>query len=128
MIEVRRPGWPHPIGKASSPDHDPRNPRQRGPIHYDRVELTGFLLSHAATIFLLQGASLRQLFTDVVLVRPPGFAREDHHYYSVVFAEPPMLWRPPPMISRVVLARLIERPVDMSPEDVLSELFSAEVA
>jgi hypothetical protein len=92
------------------------------------MEIQGLVLSHAASLFLLQGASLRQLFTDVVLACPHCTHLECNHFYSVVFAEPPMLWRPPPTISRLVLARIIERPVDMSPEAVLSELFSAETA
>lgn len=92
-------------------------------ITYARVELKNLRLSHAAALFLLQGASLRQLLDGVTLS-----GEGPKYFYSVVFAEFPVLWKPPPHIPRVVLARVLEtNERRLSGDGVLQAIFLSEI-
>lgn len=123
VIEVLKPGWVHPVATTvlSSPPVATRC--ERGGISYLRVEISNLKLSQASALLLLQGASIRSLFSDVLL----SLGQDAPHFYSLIYASVPCLWRPPPVVDRAVFAWVIDRPVDVHPEKLFQDLFLAEL-
>lgn len=121
--EIFKPGWQQPVGWTP---HEIVEPEciDVDTFAFQRVALRDFYLSHAATLFLLQGASLKQLFSDVVV---KAGAREPD-VYSLIFTSVPRIHAPPPRIDQVVLAHILERPVDLSPDQLVEQLFTIELA
>lgn len=120
-LEVFKPGWQRSVGRGQAPDASELVEHED--FTYGRVVLKDFYLSHAAGLYLLQGASLEQLFSDVVVT----IGDNDPDVYSLIFAEPPALHSPPPRIATVVLAHIYERPVNVPPADLLRSLFMQEM-
>ena len=122
-FEVFKPGWSQSVGYTfhSSPLVERLEKEDCACL---RVELRDFYLSQASALYLLQGASLRQLLSDVVL------SARDHapDVYSLVLASPVKLHHPPPRIGVVVLAHILERPATVSPENLFKQLFLQELA
>lgn len=118
-----RPGWLQPVGWTKNPPGEPELIEDRL-CTYLQIELEDFYLSHAASLYLLQGASLMQVFSDVVV----KVGDKEPEIYSIVFATPPRLHLPPPRIERVVLAHILERPANWSPEELLQHLFKKTMA
>lgn len=118
---VHKPGWVHPIGSGVIVGAVDRIEHPEFTVL--RVELQDFLLGHGGALFLLQGASLRQLFSDVVL----KVGDRDPDVYSLALADAPRLFLPPPRVPRVVLAHILERPADLTPEKVFEQLFMSEM-
>lgn len=120
-VDVFKPGWVHPAGwgrRVGDVDLV-----EREDFTFFRVELADFRLSHAASLFLLQGASLRMLFDNVVVRvgdRPADF-------YSLVFASVPQLFIPPQKLDRLVLAHIFERPANITPDALYEQLFMGEM-
>lgn len=120
---VHKPGWRQEVGSAIvlldnwfvcvEPD-----------FTYFRVEFRDFRLSHASTLFLLQGASLKTLFSDVVV----KVGDRDPEVYSLAVSESPRLTVPPPSIRRVVLAHIFERNATDTPEALFEKIFFKEMA
>lgn len=108
-------GWEQPIATAEQVSV---STRQRGELAYLRVLLKRVRLSHASVLYLLQGASLRQLFEGTSV---------EGNFFSLAFAEMPRLWQLPVELDRVVLVRVLSAPEGVDPEKVLYELFLAEV-
>lgn len=122
-LEVFKPGWQQSVGCAPDGPLDPELVEEKD-FRYFRLDLRDFHFSHAAALFLLQGASLRQLFENVVVTvgdRAPDF-------YSLAIAEPVKLHDAPPRISRLVLAHILERPPAITPDALLEQLFMRELA
>lgn len=115
--QVVRPGWAQPIGTGRLVSI---NARSRAGIEYERFELTDFRLSHAAVLYLLQGASLRQLFF--------GTHCQPEKSCVLAFSEAPCLWLPPVVSSRVVLASLRSLPNGIGEEEIYRELFFSEIS
>lgn len=88
-------------------------------MKYQRVELQNVRLSHPAVLHLLQGASLRQLLSNIacsgdgVLMAPCFLAS----------AESPSLMKQPVVIPKLVLACGISAPEEMKEEEVQHALF-----
>lgn len=122
-IEVFKPGWQQPVGVAPKAPLDAELIEEKD-FRYLRLVLEDFHFSHAAALFLLQGASLRHLFENVVV----KVGDRDPDFYSLALAEPVKLHAPPPRISRVVLAHILERPAAIAPEALLEQLFIRELA
>ena len=120
---VHKPGWQQPVGWALSMWHD-WTVHPDTSFTYIRIELKDFHLSHAAALFLLQGASLKNLFDNVVVT----VGGREPDIYSLAIADAPRLFAPPPRCPRVVLAHILERPVDMPPEKIFEQLFMREMA
>jgi len=115
MSSLQKLGWNTSIGDA---EHlGPPVFFEEKDYSYYRVEVKDIRLSHAAALFLLQGASLRDLFSDVVI---------DGGVYLLAFSEMPQLYVPPPTVPRVVLVRVVDRAVSLSPENLLQNLFLKE--
>lgn len=119
---VHKPGWAQVVGQGQMTGAHERIELQDFTIL--RVELHDFRLSHAGALFLLQGASLKQLFSDVVV----RVGDRDPDVYSLAVADAPQLFLPPPRVPRVVLAHILERPASMPPEKVFEQLFMSEMA
>ena len=122
MTYVHKPGWAQTVGcgqmvgeleTLALPD-----------FTVLRVELRDFRLSHAGALFLLQGASLKQLFADVVV----KVGDREPDVYSLAIADSPRLFSPPPLVPRVVLAHILERPASTLPEKVFEQLFMSEMS
>lgn len=119
-VFVHKAGWAQPVGHG----------RIEGELEKFetedftalRLELRDFYLSHAAALFLLQGASLRNLFDNVVI----GVGERAPDVYSLAVATPARLFVPPPRATKVVLAHILERPVNITPDEIFTRLFREE--
>lgn len=79
-------------------------PKEKNGVSYTSLELRDVRLSHTAVLYLLQGASLRQLFTSTYL----GDNEKAHFWFA--FAVVPQLDRLPVVLPRVVLAADVAAP------------------
>ena len=122
MNTITKVGWAQIVGSFHHPLHVSYQQNTEHGVTYFRTELMNVHLSQTAALLLLQGASLFQVLSDVIL--PLGFERR---FFSPVFVSPLKLHEPPPRLTRVVLVSLAERPVQLSPEEVLKLLLPLEV-
>lgn len=118
---VHKPGWAQEVGWG--------HPFKPVTVHtmdfvYETIELEDFHLSHAAALFLLQGASMKTLFADVVVTREGG----EPTVFSLALTDVPKLYAPPPRCRRVVLARILERPANLTPDALFEKIFVLEMA
>lgn len=119
-VFVHKAGWAQPVGSGRLGGALERFETED--FAALRLELLDFHLSHAAALFLLQGASLRDLFDNVVVAvgeNPPDV-------YSLAVATPARLFVPPPRVTKVVLAHILERPASLTPDEIFSRLFREE--
>lgn len=121
-LDVFKPGWAQAVGWGLIAEK--LDLVQQNEFAYSRLVLKDFHLSHAAALFLLQGASLKTLFGDVV-VRIDEIEPE---VFSLAVSESPRLFTPPPFIRRVVLAHILERPVTITPDVLFERIFMLEMA
>lgn len=117
---VHKPGWAQAVGWAMSHNYTGNN---EADFVFLRVVLHNFHLSQAASLFLLQGASLKQLFADVVV----KVGNREPDFYSLAIADSPRLFAPPPRIPRVVLAHILERSATSKPEELFERIFMLEM-
>lgn len=89
-------------------------------------QLTDVYLSHAATLFLLGGGTLVQLFDGTVVLAASAPWRETP--LLLVAADFPSLSTPPPRIQELVVARIRKLEGNPKTSAVRSEVFSAVVA
>lgn len=122
-LEIYKPGWQQPVGFVPDAPTETELVEDQD-ARYCRIELKDLHLSHAATLFLLQGASLRQLFQDVVL----RVGDREPDFYSLAMTSTAKLYDPPPRVPRIVLVHILERPADKSPEELLEQIFMREFA
>jgi hypothetical protein len=115
-VILKNATWRVPVGRATLVG-EPTLKEFKGGA-YVRVELKKVLLSQTATLYLLQNATLRHLLGETMV--------GDLGIFTIVFAEPPKLWKPPPMLPRVIMARIVDRPVDMPLATALAEIFIEE--
>lgn len=125
-VAVQKPGWRQPVGVGRLIELGGRTlgePWEDDRLSYDYLVFERFRLSHAAALYLLQGASLRTLLTDVSVVLEVSPLA----LYSLAFAESEPLWKPPPMLPRLVLAHLTNLPKGMKADEVFRVLLEEEL-
>ncbi len=116
---AHRPGWVQPVGWSFQWSSFRRIESESG-LEYMGVELKDFYLSHASALFLLQGASLKQLFDNVIVA-------DDSHIHSLALADAPHLMDPPPRVPRVVLVHIMNQPAGLTQEQIFAKLFMYEM-
>ena len=82
-------------------------------------------LSHSAVLFLLQGASMRQLLSGVVVDNVPGMKSV---VCSVVFADIPSLKKPPFVVRRAILVHMFSSDHQLSDDELFRSLLEAELS
>lgn len=123
VIEVHRSGWTQPVGRGLSIK---REKKISGEIEFERLEVKDLFLSHAAGLFLLQGASFKQLLDGTLIVEQQGTFLEAFEA-TLVFAELPALHRPPLVIRKAVFAFPRRFPAGLSSSELSKALLLLEL-
>lgn len=100
-----------------------------GDIEYQRLEVNDLHLSHAAGLFLLQGASLKQLLDDTLIIeisKDPGETMEAFNGI-LIFADVPALHRPPLVLKKAVFAHLTRYPANIPLSELTKALLLSEL-
>ena len=121
-VALFRPGWSQPICTAIFVQEELRSLPS---FSYSRLVYRDVRLEQAAVLHLLQGASLRDLFS--VVLRAPT----DTLASTLATCDAPSLWSLPVMIPHLVLTdRLVlpEGAKELSNEEVQREMFLSEVS
>ncbi len=118
-ISLSKIGWLRPVGSGFLAKVEQASTEN---ISYVRLEISEFRLSQASALFLLQGASVRTLFSST------HFAESlERGLFELVNADVPRLWRPPPTIQKLILATNIQGADRYSAEEVFKELLLREI-
>lgn len=114
-----RPGWSLPVASFQKSSLEERDLEG---VKYLRAKVDDLHLSQPSALLLLQGSTLKSILDGVLIEESDNAAG----FYSLVTAEPPCLWKPPANIRSAVFARIVERPVDVHPEEIFRKLFIRE--
>jgi hypothetical protein len=111
-----RAGWSAPTGEGAFS----RLVRESGALRWERWQTRELRLGHTASLFLLQGLPLLHLFDGSSWFEGCGTK-----IYGPFFLLEGSLGEPPTMLLGVILGRVIAKPQNMTPEELLAVLYGA---
>jgi hypothetical protein len=124
VVTVLKAGWSLPVATASMAQPASMSRTKKG-LSYLRVELADLRLSHPAVLFLLQGASMRQLLRGVILEDVPGMKSV---VCSVVFADVPSLKKPPFVVRKAIMVHTFSSDPSLSDDELFRSLLESELS
>lgn len=123
QIVWRRSDWPSPVASFNDMSTERiRTQVQDKWLSWVRVDLPELVLERSAALLLLQGIQLTQLLIPNHSVEVGATRTQLAHL--ILRVDPWEMWRPIPKLTNLVLAKLGEVPLGISPTEVLAALVS----
>jgi hypothetical protein len=124
-IALRRTDWIEPVGYFDSVSQERFS---TGLLDWARVDIPEFRLSRMASILLLQGKKLGDILVPNHYVQVEGSEGGAPLFHLLVKVDQWKYWEPPPRLTNMVLASLLEVPEELSPHKALEHIAQQIIA